>query len=267
MAVSYRGTAQSLNIFGNDATAQNLFVIENGIASRVNVIVRRLTFGSDSLAVLTSVQNLLRACRCTAVSGGVILDKAPFNVTQTSDPAVVIRAQANETARITATAGDTLWTQLMPRMHTAVEQQRLEEDSERVNSRAMLPLLVSEIADFVLRPGQSLLVKLIASAAASNPFSTNNYTVRCAWDEDEIATFAISGTVTLSGSPVSGAIVSVIEADDVSMTNAILRQTIVTGAGGTWASSIRTGKVGAAFVQYESGGTYYTAPGSPFLQE
>lgn len=39
----------------------------------------------------------------------------------------------------------------------------------------------------------------------------------------------------------------------------------VSGAGATWASTIRTGKVGAAFVQYESGGTKYTAPGSPYL--
>ncbi len=267
MAVSFRGTAQTLNIFGNDAVAQNLFVIENGIASRVNVIVRRLTFGSDPLAVLTSVQNVLKTSRCTAVSGGVELVKGSFNSSQSSDPAVVIRAQANETALITATAGDTIWTQLIPRMHTAVEQQLLEVDSERIVARVLLPSLVSEVADFVLRPGESLLVKLIASAAASNPFATSNYTVRCAWDEDEIATFAISGTVTLGGSPVSGAIVTVVESDDTSMTNAVLRQTITTGAGGTWASSIRTGKVGSAFVQYESGGTYYTAPGSPYLQQ
>ena len=44
-----------------------------------------------------------------------------------------------------------------------------------------------------------------------------------------------------------------------------MRETIVTPAGGTWASTIRTGKVGSAFVQYESGGTKYTAPGSPYL--
>lgn len=265
MAVSFRGTAQSLNIFANDATAQNLFVIENGIASRVNVIVRRLTFGSDPTAVLTSVMNLVRACRATAVSGGFIVDKAPFSGAQTSDSAVVVRAQCNEAGRITATAGDTLWAQFAPRLHTAVEQQQPEVDSERSRQRSLLPEVAMEIADFTLRPGQSLLVKLIAATAASNPFASSNYAVRCSWDEDEIATFAISGTVTLSGSPVSGAIVTVVEADDNVGTNAVLRQVITTGAGGTWASSIRTGKVGAAFVQYETGGTYYTAPGSPYL--
>jgi len=64
---------------------------------------------------------------------------------------------------------------------------------------------------------------------------------------------------------VSGAIITVIEADDESMTNPVLVEKIVTAAGGTWASSITTGKVGAAFVQYKSGATYYTAPGSPYL--
>lgn len=265
MAVSFRGTAQSLAIYGNDSTSQNLFVVENGIASRVNVIVRRLTFGSDSLAVLTSVMNLVKTCRATAVSGGFIVDKAPFVGTQTSDSAVVFRAQCNEAGRITATAGDTLWTQLVPRMHTAIEQQQPEVDSERLQQRSVVPIIAKDVADLVVRPGQALLVRLVAAAAASNPFATQNYTVRCSWEEDEIATFAISGTVTLSGSPVSGAVVTVVEADDEAGTNAVLRQVITTGAGGTWASSIRTGKVGAAFVQYENGGTYYTAPGSPFL--
>lgn len=265
MAVTYRGAVQTLTVAGNDATTQNLFVIENGIASRVNVIVRRLTFGMDAIAVLTSVRNVLKTCRATSVSGGVVLAKAPFVTTQTSDPAVVFRAQANETGAITATAGDVLWTQMAGRMHTAVEQQKPEYESERLSERNLVPVIAKDIADLVIRPGQALLVKVVAATAASNPSSTNTYVVRCSWEEDAIATFAISGTVTLSGSPVSGAIVTVIESDDTSMTNAVLRETITTGAGGTWTSNIRTGKVAAAFVQYENGGTYYTAPGSPYL--
>lgn len=267
MAISFRGTAQSLTIVGNDATAQNLFVIENGIESRVNVIVRRLTFGSDALVALTSVMNMLKVSRCTGVSGGVTLDKPKFTSTQTSDPAVVFRAQANETSPITATPGDVLWTQLVPRMHTAVEQQRSEDDSEKLKERNLLPLVAMSLADFTIRPGESLLVRVHANTAASNALNSMNYVMRCSWEEDEIATYAIGGTVTLSSSPVSGAIVTVIEADDISMTNAVLREVITTGAGGTWTSNIRVGKVAAAFVQYESGGTYYTAPGSPYLQQ
>lgn len=267
MAVSFRGTCSTLTIFGNDATTQNLFVIENGIASRVNIIVRRLTFGADALVALASVMNVLKTSRATSVSGGVILEKPKFVGTQTSDPAVVFRAPANETAPITATAGDTLWTQFANRLHSAVEQQRLEDDSERIKTRNLLPFMEHGVGELTIRPGESVLVRVVAATAASNARNSMNYAVRCSWEEDEIATFAISGTVTLSGSPVSGAIVTVVEADDIDMTNAVLRQVITTGAGGTWASSIRTGKVGAAFVQYENGGTYYTAPGSPFLAE
>ncbi len=265
MAVTYRGAVQTLVIAGNDATTQNLFVIENGIASRVNVIIHRLTFASDALAVLTSIQSVVKTSRATSVSGGVVLAKAPFTSTQTSDAAVVFRARANETGAITATAGGTLWSQLATRMHTAVEQQQPEVDSELLHERTLLPTVADTIADFILRPGEALLVRLVAATAASNPSTSSNYVVACAWEEDAIATFAISGTVTLSGSPVSGAVVTVIEADDINMTNAVLRETITTGGGGTWASNIRTGKVAAAFVQYENGGTYYTAPGSPYL--
>jgi len=265
MAVVFRGTAQSLTIVGNDEVAQNLFVIENGFKSRVNVIIRRLTFGLDSLVVLTSVQNVLKVSRCTAVSGGVILDKAKFVNTETSDSNVVIRAQANETARITATAGDTMWTQFGARMHTAVEQQQPEIDSSRFSFRNLIPQSALATTDLVLRPGNALLVKVIASAAASNAQISTNYAVRCMWEEDSITTFAISGTVTLGGSPVDGAKVMVIEADDAALTNAHLYEVKTTAGGGLWASTIRTGKVGAAFVQYQNGGTYYTAPGSPYL--
>ena len=267
MAVTFRGTAQSLTIVGNDEAAQNLFVIENGIKSRVNVIVRRLTFGCDSTAVQTSVQNVLKVSRCTSVSGGMTLHKANFDSAQTSDSNVMIRSQVNEAARITATAGDTLWTQFTGRMHTAVEQQRSEDDSEKLKERNLIPQAASTMADLILRPGQSLLVKVIASVAASNPQAARNYVVRCAWEEDSITTFAISGTVTLSASPLDGAKVMILEADDASLTNAYLHEVITTAGGGLWASTIRTGKVGAAFVQYENGGTYYTAPGSPYLSE
>lgn len=122
-------------------------------------------------------------------------------------------------------------------------------------------------ADLLIRPGQALLVKIIANTAASNALTSLNYAVRCMWEEDSITTFAISGTVTLSGSPLDGAKVMVVEADDTSLTNAHLYEVKTTAGGGLWSSTIRTGKVGAAFVQYESGGAYYTAPGSPFLQQ
>lgn len=255
-------SSQSLAIIANDSTEQNLFVIENPIGSRVDVYIKDLDYEVDAVGVLTAVSPLIKVSRATNVSGGVILPKTSFNTTESVDSFVRCRAQNNEAARITATAGDTIWQVFRNRTHTAVEQL-----TTNVNdlSHSILPTLI-ENENFVLRPGQALLVKLVAAATTSNSALSYFTTVQCTFNEVAFSTFAISGTVTLSGSPVSGARVIVIEADDILMTNAILREVITTPAGGTWASTIKTGKVGAAFVQYESGGTYYTAYGSPYLQ-
>lgn len=257
MVVTFRGGVHVPAMFGRDAVTQHLFSLENQIGSRVDVNVRRLTVQNDPLVALASVMPQVKVSRGVGISGGVFLDKATFTTTQTSDPYVKLRSAMGEGAHITATPGDTVWQQFSTRMHTAVEQVLAPDDSA-------LTRLV-ETFDFRLQPGQSLLMTVVGATVASNAALTNNWLVDCFWEEVDKPTFAISGTVTLSGSPVAGAIVTVIEADDVNMTNAHLLETIVTPAGGTWASNILTGKVGAAFVQYETGGTKYTAPGSPYL--
>jgi hypothetical protein len=263
MAVTFTGGLTTPLMFGNDATTQNLFTIENGIASRVNIIVRELDVEIDTIVAVTSVMPLVKLCRATAISGGITLDKGSALTTQTSDPAVTFRSAMWEGAPIAATAGDTMWQVFAPRGHTLVEQFAAPS---RIDGAANIAPEIARSKDIVVRPGQSLLVRLTASAAATNTAIGNAGNVSVVWEEDAIATFAISGTVTLSAVPVAGAIVTVVEADDTVGTNAVLREVIVTPAGGTWASSIRTGKVGAAFVQYESGGTKYTAPGSPYLE-
>jgi len=259
MAISFRGGVQIPISLGKDALIQNLFTLSNKVGSRVDVNVRRLSVEVDTVLALTSVMPQVKVCRATAISGGIVTSKAAFDTTKSSSASVEVRSTLAEGAPITATAGDTIWQQYASRMHTLVEQVLTAQSS-------VLPSLVSDSGkEFKLRPGESLLVYIVGSAVTSNPAIGSNWCVNCSWEEDEKATFAISGTVTLSASPVSGVIVTVIEADDESMTNPVLVEKIVTGAGGTWASSITTGKVGAAFVQYKSGATYYTAPGSPYL--
>lgn len=257
MAITFTGGVMVPTMFGNDAVTQHIFALENQIGSRVDVNVRRLVVQNDPLTALASVMPQVKVSRGVNISGGILLDKAVLRTTETSDPFVKIRSALGEGSPITATRGDTVWQQYTSRLHTAVEQVIASDDP-------LLPRLVDTF-DFKLKPGESLLATVISATAASNPALSHNWLVGCIWEEVDKATFAISGTVTLSGSPVAGAIVSVIEADDVSMTNPVLIKTIVTGAGGTWAADILTGKVGAAFVQYESGGTKYTAPGSPYL--
>jgi hypothetical protein len=266
MAISFTGGASGPITLGNDATTQTLFAVENGIASRVNVIIRDLHVSLDPLTALTAVMPLVKTSRGINISGGITLAKQTFDSTQTSDPAVVFRAAMGEGAPITATSAAIVYQEYASRMHTAVEQVVQYVAVEGLPSTGgMLPPVLSA-KDFILRPGESLIVQVIAAATTSNAALCNNWDAHCVWEEDEIATFAISGTVTLSGSPVSGAIVTVVEADDTSMTNAFLRETIVTGAGGTWASDIRTGKVGMVAWQYENAGTLYTAPSAPYLE-
>ena len=260
MAISFKGAVQVPIFLGNDALIQNAFVFENGIGSRVNVNIRRLMVEMDSTVALSTVMPQVKVCRATNVSGGIIVDKSKFDSLESSNQFVRIRSRLAEGSAINATAGDTIYQQYTSRLHTAVEQVISEAQS-------LLPRLVEDTGkEFKIRPNESMLVYVVSNAVTSNPAISNNWQINCMWEEDEIATFAISGTVTLSAAPVSGAIVTVIEADDIVMTNPVLVEKIVTGAGGTWASTIKTGKVGAAFVQYESGGTYYTAPGSPYLQ-
>lgn len=259
MAVTFNGGVRFPIILGNDSTTQHLFSLENAIGSRVDVYPQRLVVQNDTVAALTSVMPQVKISRGTSISGGVLLDKGKFDTTQSSDSFVRLRSAMGEGAPISASQGTTIWQQYCGRMHTLVEQVLGTDENA-------LPRLIDN-ASFRMRlqPGESMLVTVVGAAVASNAALSNNWSISCEWEEDTRSTFAISGTITLSGSPVSGARVIVMESDDVAGTNMFLRETIVTGAGGTWASSILTGKIGAAFVQYESGGTYYTAPGSPFL--
>lgn len=258
MAITYRGTARTYPIYGNDATTQNLFVLTNPSTSRVDVYVRRLLVQVDPLVAYTGVMPLVKTSRATNVSGGIINDDTSFDTTA-NVTSVEIRTPLYEGIPVKATPGNIIWQQFCSRMHTAAEQVSSWDNN-------CLPLLVSDTGkEFVLHPGESIVTQVVGSAGTANAAIANNWFVECVFEEEPLATFAISGTVTLSGSGVTGAKVIVIEADDELMTNAHLVETITTPAGGAWSSTIRTGKVGAAFVQYKNGATYYTAPGSPFL--
>lgn len=258
MAFSFNGSVPGLIALGNDATTQNIYTLTNKVGSRVNVLIRRATVQVDTIAALTSVMPIVRCSRATAISGGAILSPSAYDTTQSSSAYVEVRTPSYDGFPITATQGNTIWQQYCGRMHTVVEQV-LGPDNN------VLPALVED-QDFIVRPGESILFQVVGATTASNARLSNYWWLSCEWEEDPIATFAISGTVTLSAVPVVGAIVTVVEADDESMTNPVLVEKVVTGAGGTWASSIKTGKVGAAYVQYKSGATYYTAPGSPYLE-
>lgn len=262
MAQTFKGTAVSFIINGNDLATQPLFAFENGLLSRATVIIKRLVIQNDPVNVQTVVMPQTKTSRAVgSVTGGITLAKCPFDTTETSDPYVVIRAAIASGSPIIATSGNTNWLQNPGRMHTLFAKVQGMDLNQ-------LPMIVGRSdSPFVLYPGQILLVELKAAGATSNPSIANNFFVQCVWEEETYGTFNISGTVKLSGDPISGAKVAVIEASDENMSNARLVEVVTTDALGQWSSKIGYGHVGAALVQYTLDGLYYTTSSQPFLEQ
>jgi len=259
VAITFTGSSSGLIALGNGLTTQNLFLIENRRGSRVNVNVRRFALQLDGVATLTAVMPIVRMSRASSVAAGAIYPKSPLNTAQTSNPYVVLSAPVMDLFPVTATANTTIWQQYLGRMVSGAEQML------GIDGNA-LPMMVEQTGkEFKLRPGESMVAQAVAAVGTSNAATMNNWFVQCVWEEDDIGTFSIAGQVTLSAVAVSGAKVIVVEADDISMTNPIFVGVQTTDGSGNWSAAITTGRVGAAFVQYQSGGVYYTAPGSPFL--
>lgn len=175
--MSYHSAA-TFRTLGAAATAQNFFTIMNGDASRV-VRVRRLVFQMDATAVLTAVMPIIKTCRISAASGGTALTKVDWDTSAASDADVVCRgataSDGGSATAITATPGTTLWQQFGMRLHTAVGQV-LAPDNNSLS-------IICESTPVILRPGEGLLVHIVAAATSSNP-ATNHYFVQCVWTED-----------------------------------------------------------------------------------
>ena len=145
MAVIFKGSAQIPIFLGNDALIQNAFVFENGIGSRVDVNIRRLSVEIDNTVALATVMPQIKVCRATNVSGGIIVDKSKFDTLQSSNSNVRIRSRLAEGSAINATAGDTIYQQYTSRLHTAVEQVISE-------SHSLQPGLVEDRGKEVILP-------------------------------------------------------------------------------------------------------------------
>lgn len=175
--MSYHSAA-TFRILGAAAVAQNLFTLRNGHASKV-VRVRRMIMQMDATAVLTTFMPIIKTCRVAAASGGTVLSKVDWDSAEASDALVVaLGANASDggaASAITATPGVTLWQQFGMRLHTAVGQVLGLDNNQ-------LPI-IAEATPVILRPGEGLLVHIVAAATTSNP-ATNHYFVQCAWTED-----------------------------------------------------------------------------------
>lgn len=270
MAILYTGCACTERMPGNSFKLDNpMVVIENRLGSSVLVNVRRIALQMDSQAfALTSVMpqvKLYRGSGTLAAQSGVgLVSKGTFDSSQTSSPYVFIyRDNLPDGYGVGGLAltpsGAVYWQQYIQRMHTLVGQVLGADGS-------ILPQLIEDVGtfDFLLYPNQYIMVQVEPTSIGNNP-PDNQWFFNMVWTEETLPTYTISGTVSSSGTPVDGAEVTVVVADDTDMTNAYLHSVQVTAGGGLWSADIPIGKLAYAYAQNYSGGTYYTAPGNPYV--
>ncbi|MDQ3706621.1 MAG: hypothetical protein M3437_15655 [Chloroflexota bacterium] len=177
--VSAEVAVTSFRTIGAAALTQNLFSLENAAGSSLLVAVRRISVQLDATAVLTAVAPSIKVSRITTLpTGGTALGKVPFDSADASNASVVARgataSDGGAATAITATLGTPLWSQLTMRLHTAVGQVLMDDES-------VIPAL-SENTPVILRAGQALLVQVVAAATTSNP-NTNHWLINAMFEE------------------------------------------------------------------------------------
>jgi hypothetical protein len=185
---------------GNSSTIQNLFAIVNQYSSTVAIYVRRLLVQDDSIVVSTSINPLVRTCRLSAkdISGGCELNKNAFHTIESSNQGVKILASVEDgnNSYINTNFTSQIYQQYTNRLRGAAEQQVSWDNN-------LLPKLVED-TDFVLRPGEAILVTSFLPTASANQYLQNAYWVQCVWDEYYQPTHKISGVTRDNSGSILG---------------------------------------------------------------
>jgi hypothetical protein len=169
---------------GNGATSQALFALVNGSFVAVRVRGLSVVMDRDTTTAQTTVAAQLLAWRTTdAVTGGTAVTPVAVDTEGGSLPSgvTVLAATASDGGTLTslgpdepggggAVAGQVLGN----RMHTTATT------GGQVLTDVHRPLAV-DLAEFVLWPGERLIVGVAAATTASNP-TTNQYVVNVAFD-------------------------------------------------------------------------------------
>ena len=241
------------------------FFLQNDSGSSVIVKPKRGVFQRDSGGVVyTSVMPSIKAYRGTAqvVDAAVLMDKCAFDTSATASNAFVKARCAyspdlSNTVSLDGTpAGGMLRRAYGPRQHTLAEAWS-SDDGE------IMPELFKS-KEFFIYPGQAYIVQIDNLNTSSDPVQAAWF-YQVLWEEVALSTYAISGNVTNGGTGVVGAEVTVLVADDTSMTNAYLQGIYTTTSGGAWSANIPVGKLAYVYANDYSGGVYYTAPGAPYI--
>lgn len=237
-----------------------LFVLENRAGSGVDLVLKRGVFqrdpGNVAYTGINPIVTAFRAIEIEQPNGATFVDKCPMDTTFTSNGDIAVWAAVNNTG-LTSPLNATTISPIGNRSFSS----RMRSLAEQVQS---YDFDLSPEGDAKVHPGQAFAWAVDVDAATANP-NTSNWFFQVLWDEVPVSTYTISGTVTNGGSPVVGALVNVVVADCMFMSNAYLLGTYTTTAGGAWTAEIPTGMVAYAYAQNFTGGIYYTAPGAPYI--
>lgn len=167
--------ASTFRTLGAASSPQNIFTIENPAASTKNVVVRDLTFTSDSTAaLLTLSQQIITSKPNSLPTGGTTLTTVKYRSSYASAAAICRGGTASDgggATAITATAG------------SAIHQVFVDRPATNVGwilhpTYRLLPDLGADLRQFILAPGESILVQGVTSIAA-----TTHMIVNCSWTE------------------------------------------------------------------------------------
>ena len=257
MAVTFRGSLCT-NSF-NPIDGCNILVIDVSARSRCTVKILKLGCEVDTYypsVVAGKTMPMIRVQKFvgTATGGYVLTNKVPFDTTINSpDSGIRFRVCSGlvDTSNITLTGTPvTMWQDYTIRQCTGAEQFLSDTHGFTTESGSVL-----------VRPGELLAVKWIEGTVTAG----GSVFLKVAWEEDQTdAGYTVSGTVTLSGVPVTGAKVALLTDLDRDMPEPEV-EIITTGAPGTWSKTLATGVDAAASVQYRVGEVLYTDEGKPYL--
>jgi hypothetical protein len=165
----------SFRTLGDTNATQNIFTIENPAASTVGIAIRGLSYSSDSTAALTTVTPQIKCSRVIGLpTGGTALTATKYQTSFPSATAVIRGATASDgggATAITATAGPTLWSQLMDKFYTVAGWATHQNYN-------LIPDVGTDLRQIILLPGEALLIQSVTDVAA-----TTHIVINCSWIE------------------------------------------------------------------------------------
>jgi hypothetical protein len=159
---------------GTAASPQNVASIYNPNGSGRSLAIRRISLQTDSTALLAAVPMVVKLSRPTALpTGGTVIPAEKFVVQDSNAVGVVLAGTASDggaATAITATAGNTMWSQFIDRMHTAV--------GFIGHPDAFIVPEFTHAEPVILAPGEALLLQGVTAAA-----NTTHFVVNFCWEE------------------------------------------------------------------------------------